>query len=238
MADKIIHKKSSVASKVPLASDLEVGELALNLEDAKIFTKKADGTVITIGQPDQTIPAGYGDSDVDTHLNVSGATSNQVLQWDGSDYAWATVSAPDQSVNVDADPQFGDVDVNKIHRTDGGATGELWFENEVGRVKIKGYTYTAIMFPQRTGMEDHFAFIADSAGNTTLYYGMDPDYSARLMTTNTGVTITGAISMGDWKIEQDGSGNLLFSNLGTGVAKLDSSGHWTTADDQTAFGTI
>ena len=30
----------------------------------------------------------YGDSDVDTHLNVSGASSGQILSWNGTDYAW------------------------------------------------------------------------------------------------------------------------------------------------------
>ena len=30
----------------------------------------------------------YTDSDVDTHLNVSGASSGQILSWNGTDYAW------------------------------------------------------------------------------------------------------------------------------------------------------
>ena len=30
----------------------------------------------------------YGDSDVDSHLNVSTASSGQILSWNGSDYAW------------------------------------------------------------------------------------------------------------------------------------------------------
>ena len=32
--------------------------------------------------------AGYTDSEVDTHLNTSGASSGQILSWNGSDYAW------------------------------------------------------------------------------------------------------------------------------------------------------
>lgn len=35
-----------------------------------------------------TIPAAYANSDVDAHLNTSGAQSGQVLSWSGSDYAW------------------------------------------------------------------------------------------------------------------------------------------------------
>lgn len=49
MANKIILKKSSVASKVPLATDLDVGEIAVNLTDQKLYSKNASGTVIAVG---------------------------------------------------------------------------------------------------------------------------------------------------------------------------------------------
>jgi hypothetical protein len=47
MASKIILKKSSVANKVPIVSDLDFGELAINYLDSKLYFKKADG--ISIG---------------------------------------------------------------------------------------------------------------------------------------------------------------------------------------------
>ena len=34
----------------------------------------------------------YGDSDVDTHLNAGSAGSNEILSWNGSDYAWISQS--------------------------------------------------------------------------------------------------------------------------------------------------
>jgi hypothetical protein len=46
MANKIILKKSSVTSKVPLTTDLEFGELALNYADGRLYFKKSDGTTI------------------------------------------------------------------------------------------------------------------------------------------------------------------------------------------------
>jgi|TARA_B100000085_G_scaffold222503_1_gene207579 hypothetical protein len=55
------------------------------------------------------VPAGYSDSDVDTHLNRSSASSGQYLQWNGSDYAWATVSSGNpfnQSLNTSDSPTF------------------------------------------------------------------------------------------------------------------------------------
>jgi hypothetical protein len=49
MATKIIHKKSSVAEKVPLATDLEVGEIAINLADKYLYTKNTAGEVVLVG---------------------------------------------------------------------------------------------------------------------------------------------------------------------------------------------
>lgn len=49
MANKIILKKSSVASKVPLSSDLDYGELALNYTDGKLYFKNASNTISSIG---------------------------------------------------------------------------------------------------------------------------------------------------------------------------------------------
>ena len=45
MANTIKIKRSSTASDTPSASDLEVGELAVNTADAKLFTKHTDGSV-------------------------------------------------------------------------------------------------------------------------------------------------------------------------------------------------
>ena len=46
MASIVQLKKSSVAAKVPLASDLAFGELALNYADGKLYYKKSDGTTV------------------------------------------------------------------------------------------------------------------------------------------------------------------------------------------------
>lgn len=46
----IIHKKSSVAGKVPVAGDLQYGELAINYADAKIYLKKSDNTIVGISE--------------------------------------------------------------------------------------------------------------------------------------------------------------------------------------------
>ena len=52
MADlnaRIKPKKSSTSGEVPQAADLEIAELAVNTADGKLFTRHADGAVVTIG---------------------------------------------------------------------------------------------------------------------------------------------------------------------------------------------
>lgn len=48
MASRIKHKRSSVSGKIPLAADLEAGELALNTVDGKVYLKKDDDSVLDI----------------------------------------------------------------------------------------------------------------------------------------------------------------------------------------------
>ena len=47
-------KKSAVARKIPVAADLEVGELAVNFPDQKLYTKDAAGNVILISEHNGT----------------------------------------------------------------------------------------------------------------------------------------------------------------------------------------
>ena len=49
MTYKIRPKRSNVASKVPLATDLDIGELAINMADQKIYTKTPGNTVVELG---------------------------------------------------------------------------------------------------------------------------------------------------------------------------------------------
>lgn len=50
--------------------------------------------------------ASYADSDVDTHLNTSTATSNQVLSWDGADYVWVAQSSGGSTSTFQTAPVF------------------------------------------------------------------------------------------------------------------------------------
>lgn len=74
MPNTIIVKRSSVAGKVPLSTDLQVGELAVNLADQKIYSKNAGGTVVQLG-------GGSGSGDV---VGPASSTDNALVRFDGT----------------------------------------------------------------------------------------------------------------------------------------------------------
>lgn len=47
-------KRSETSSSIPGSGDLAVGELAVNLTDAKIFSKKSDGTIVSFNTSTET----------------------------------------------------------------------------------------------------------------------------------------------------------------------------------------
>lgn len=77
MANKIQVKRSAVASKVPTTGDLDLGEIAINTFDGKMFIKKDNGTasIVEIGS------GGGGSGDV---VGPSSATDNAISRYDGT----------------------------------------------------------------------------------------------------------------------------------------------------------
>lgn len=60
MANRIVLKKSSVSAKVPLATDLEYGELALNYTDEKLYFKNASNVIKSLNVTQSTLTIGTG----------------------------------------------------------------------------------------------------------------------------------------------------------------------------------
>ena len=86
MASNIKFKRSAVQNRVPTTAQLELGELALNTYDGKLYTEKNSGSaaVVEIGSILSSLVVdgdnGGGNGDVTFH----GATANRDLLWDAS----------------------------------------------------------------------------------------------------------------------------------------------------------
>ena len=103
MANKVLLKKSSTAAKVPLTSDLDYGELALNYADGKLYYKTSSNTIKSFTD-DTSVVTLTGSQTLSnktlTNAILSGSltagggtgTSGQVLQSTGTGVQWATVS--------------------------------------------------------------------------------------------------------------------------------------------------
>lgn len=108
MANTIILKKSSVAGKVPVAGDLQVGELAINLADAKLYSKNSAGTVIPVGGG-----GGGGGASVSIGTTPPGAPAVGDLWWNSESgvlFVWYNDGNSSQWVSmlVGAQGQQGD----------------------------------------------------------------------------------------------------------------------------------
>ena len=77
MAQTVKLKRSSVAKKVPTASDLELGELAMNTVDGKVYFEKNDGSPSV-----QTILT--TDSQTTGSVDLTGAVTASYFKGDGS----------------------------------------------------------------------------------------------------------------------------------------------------------
>jgi hypothetical protein len=93
---KVQIKRSSVAGRVPTASDIDVGQLAVNFTDKRFFTKDGSNTVIDV----------FGQS-LNTTANVSfrdGAFANITATTLVGNLEWSYItSKPDLQINITGD---------------------------------------------------------------------------------------------------------------------------------------
>ena len=106
MANKVLLKKSSVTSKVPLTTDLDYGELALNYADEKLYFKNASNAIKSFNVTPSTLTIGTGLSG--TSYNGSSAVTiaidSTVATLTGSQTLTnKTLSSPTISGNITGD---------------------------------------------------------------------------------------------------------------------------------------
>lgn len=79
MALKIKPKRSSTASNVPDTSNLDAGEIAINLADKKLFVRDTSNNILELTT--RTL------NSLD-NVNISGLTNNQTLQYNSTSSKW------------------------------------------------------------------------------------------------------------------------------------------------------
>lgn len=86
MATKIILKKSTTGGSAPLSGDIDVGELAVNLADRKIYAKDGANNIITLdgAYVDSTAPGNAVEGDL-----WYDSANNMLMAHDGSNFTAA-----------------------------------------------------------------------------------------------------------------------------------------------------
>jgi hypothetical protein len=109
MANTIKLKRSSTASDTPTASDLEVGELAVNTADAKLFTKHTDNSIKEIsgsggGGGAATNLTGLSD------VTISSVQNNDLLKYNSTAGEWQNTNlgvSVEPSISIDSGVYIG-----------------------------------------------------------------------------------------------------------------------------------
>ena len=91
MAQTVKLKRSSAAGKVPTTSNLELGELAMNTVDGKVYFEKNDGSPSV-----QTILT--TDSQTTGSVDLTGAVTASYFKGDGSAICGVEASDPNAVV--------------------------------------------------------------------------------------------------------------------------------------------
>jgi hypothetical protein len=213
----ILIKNSTVAGKIPLPGDLQIGELAMNSADGKLFMKTSDGTVLQfVGG--STVPPS-------TAIAIAHAASPYVTayKWDnatgfGTKYAdpatlpnstaWAVTFSPDNTsiaIGHDFGPHFSAYHWNNAtgfgtryaNASDGGPQGgtvtDLSFSPNGNYLAIITSSAGSPIYEwnSTTGFTSGNQYFAPAVGNTSGNAGtFSPSGNAYVVSQNNGPSIS------------------------------------------------
>ena len=196
MSTNIKLKRSSVQGKIPLTGDLELGELAINTYDGKLYMKKNDGTDSIVD-----ITAGGSAPSLDL-VTAAGSTTNNAITVGG--------------ITSTANAVFGD-NVRAVF----GAGSDLQIyhdgldsyivEQATGSLGI--LTNGPEVVIGKTPFESMARFATDGA--VTLYY----DNAAKLATTATGIDVTGTVTADGLTVNKGSDGSDIVSLTGASAGR-------------------
>lgn len=132
MATVIQFKRSETASDAPTASDLSVGEVAINLSDRLLYSKKSDGSIISIG--DARVPESFVFAN-DLDLGNLEPATGESYDFGNTDTATTAYNMGDLLVPVVMSP------TPPSSSTSTGTVGEITFDSDYVYVCIATNTW-------------------------------------------------------------------------------------------------
>lgn len=167
MATVVQLKRSETSGIIPTAGDIAVAELAVNLADGALYTKRTDGSIIEIGGGEDT-PIFFAE-DVDLG-DLSGAGETYDMGGlDGSSPSSGGIS----NIVEDDSPQLGgDLDLNSNNIT---GTGNITFDGELTQGETDYYTKQYVLYGTTTDASEAEILIGGSSRipvptDTTMFY--------------------------------------------------------------------
>ena len=174
MSTVIQLKRSETANAIPTAGQIAVGELAVNLADGILYSKKTDGSIIEIGSnlPDDYYLSSNQDfglitQNVDTTLNLGGVETESSASKSLGDISGIS------SIVQDVSPQLGgDLDLNSNNIT---GTGNITFNGQLTQGETDYYTKQYVLYGTTTNATEAEILIGGStripvATDTTIFY--------------------------------------------------------------------
>jgi hypothetical protein len=166
MATVVQLKRSETLGAIPGAGDIAVGELAVNLADGALYTKRTNGAIIEIGVSEQ-VPVFFAD-EVDLGDLTSAGETYDMGSLDGGSPGGGI-----SSIVEDDTPQLGgDLDLNSNNIT---GTGNITFDGELTQGETDYYTKQYVLYGTTTNASEAEILIGGSTRipvptNTTLFY--------------------------------------------------------------------
>lgn len=200
MANKIIIKRTGTQSKVPLTTDLDLGELAINTYDGRLFAKKNDGSAsivdLTKNDPirvlgDASSTYAYDQSSYTSNVTVTLNTVNTNVGTYGGKTA-GTIFIP--VVTVDAKGRVTSVSTETYSAAASGDLGTIASQN-ANNISITGGTIDGTVIGATARAAGNFTNI-DTTGNVTVNGKLfSNDITASNVTVDGDAIITGNLTV-------------------------------------------
>jgi len=193
MANVIKLKRSESADAIPVAGSLEVGELALNLVDKKVYTKNTAGTVIQIAGASDTL------SDVMTRGNSS-PTALVLTNVTASTSKTTGALKVTGGVGVNGKLNAGSIGVNNVYTfpTVDGSNTYVMSTDGAGNLSWipNGSGFASITSPSQTSLSANTSSTLNFVGGSGIAISLDSILN-RVTITNTGIDTGSFITQDD-----------------------------------------